>query len=326
MNKGLIFFCCACVILLFTIINLSIGPIVSYTTGSSWGTLNCAKMSDDYDDRKNKSPELTDDQKKYFWQRPIDECNNKKAMHDMEYTAFIFDIVIGFICGLLGLLHYFDVKKDFIPKTGLIGFICGIIGFIFTFVYLILNGLVYTNYGPNTNIPSTINTPLSTSYFSFNALPFSNIKLDSDGAFAELEGTKYKLIYFDKTENYYALYVTYSDLGKKQYNYDRDMYKAYRADSSCYISSTMDYDANGYISSSSISNTNCKKLYGSLITNISNRNISDRFLTALILSLFVCLANIGLALFGFLLWRYPDGFSALEKPPQTVVVPVSSST
>ena len=323
MNKGLIFFCCACVILLFTIINLSIGPIVSYTTGSSWGTLNCAKMSDDYDDQ---SPGLTDDQKKYYWQRPIDECNNKKAMHDMEYTAFIFDIVIGFICGLLGLLHYFDVKKDFIPKTGLIGFICGIIGFIFTFVYLILNGLVYTNYGPNTNIPSTINTPLSTSYFSFNALPFSNIKLDSDGAFAELEGTKYKLIYFDKTENYYALYVTYSDLGKKQYNYDRDMYKAYRADSSCYISSTMDYDANGYISSSSISSTNCKKLYGSLITNISNRNISDRFLTALILSLFVCLANIGLALFGFLLWRYPDGFSALEKPPQTVVVPVSSST
>ena len=234
----------------------------------------------------------------------------------MEYTAFIFDIVIGFICGLLGLLHYFDVKKDCISKTGLIGFICGIIGFIFTFVYLILNGIVYTNYGPY-NIELGSITSVSRYY----------IKADSDGAFAELEGSRYKLIYFDKKENYYALYPTYSDLGKKQYNYDRDMYKAYdtNTDKSCYISHTMDYDANGYITSS-ISNTNCKKLYKRPITTISNKDISDRFLTALILSLFVCIANIGLALFGFLLWKSPDGFSALEKPPQTVVVPVSSST
>ena len=314
MNKGLIFFCCACVILLFTIINLSVGPIVSHTTGGAWGTLNCAQKSDDYDDKKDQSPGLTDDQKKYYWQRPIDECNNKKAMHDMEYTAFIFDIVIGFICGLLGLLHFFDLKKDFIPKTGLIGFICGIIGFIFTFVYLILNGLVYTNYGPYN---SSTGSP---SFYS------SYIKADSDGAFAEKEGSKYKLIYFDKKENYYALFTTFSDFGKKQYNYDRDMYKASLTDSSCYISGSISYDANGYITSPSISNTNCKKLYRIPRTEISYKDISDRFLTALILSLFVCIANIGLALFGFLLWKSPDGFSALEKPPQTVVVPVSSST
>ena len=313
MNKGLIFFCCACVILLFTIINLSVGPIVSYTTGRSWGTLNCAIMSDG---KKDQSPGLTDDQKKYYWQRPIDECNNKKAMHDMEYTAFIFDIVIGFICGLLGLLHFFDLKKDFIPKTGLIGFICGIIGFIFTFVYLILNGLVYTNYG----LKEPLTGSSSSNYY------YTYFKADSDGDLAELEGTSYKLIYFDKKENYYALFATFSDLGKKQYNYDRDMYKASLTDSSCYISGSISYDANGYITSPSISNTNCKKLYIIPTTGISYKDISDRFLTALILSLFVCIANIGLALFGFLLWKNPDGFSALEKPPQTVVVPVSSST
>ena len=50
MGKGLLFFCCACCILVLTIINLSIGPIVSYTVGYSWGTLNCAKEKDDYDD------------------------------------------------------------------------------------------------------------------------------------------------------------------------------------------------------------------------------------------------------------------------------------
>ena len=41
---------------------------------------------------------------------------------------------------------------------------------------------------------------------------------------------------------------------------------------------------------------------------VSNKDMFDRFLTALILSLVVCLANIGLALFGFLLFRTPGEF------------------
>ena len=41
---------------------------------------------------------------------------------------------------------------------------------------------------------------------------------------------------------------------------------------------------------------------------IENKDLSDRFLTALILSLIVGLANIGLALFGFLLFRTPGDF------------------
>ena len=65
-------------------------------------------------------------------------------MHDMEYTSFIFDIVIGFVCGLIGLLQLFDHKKEFISNTGLIGLICGVVGFVLTFVYVIFNGLVYT--------------------------------------------------------------------------------------------------------------------------------------------------------------------------------------
>ena len=52
----------------------------------------------------------------------------------------------------------------------------------------------------------------------------------------------------------------------------------------------------------------CKNLYAPIENEIKNKDISDRFLTALILSLFVCLANIGLALFGFLLFRTPGDF------------------
>ena len=54
MSKGFLFFCCACVILLFSIINLSIGPIVSRTVGTDWGTLNCKYYVDEYDDAKKK--------------------------------------------------------------------------------------------------------------------------------------------------------------------------------------------------------------------------------------------------------------------------------
>ena len=45
-----------------------------------------------------------------------------------------------------------------------------------------------------------------------------------------------------------------------------------------------------------------------LYPGIENKDLSDRFLTALILSLIVGLANIGLALFGFLLFRTPGDF------------------
>lgn len=58
MNKGLIFFCCSCIILVFTIINLSVGPISS---GRIRGldTLNCKKIKDDIDRAKKKKAKLT---------------------------------------------------------------------------------------------------------------------------------------------------------------------------------------------------------------------------------------------------------------------------
>ena len=48
----------------------------------------------------------------------------------------------------------------------------------------------------------------------------------------------------------------------------------------------------------------CKFLYESNAQiEITNKDKFDRFLTALILSLFICVAKIGLALFGFLLFK-----------------------
>ena len=284
MSKGLIFFCCSCAILLFTIINLSVGPIIHGKVNGDWGTANCELYKDRYDESTHHGDEL-----KYQEEWAKDECIRKKAMHDMEYTSFIFNAVIGYVCATLGLLHLFDVKKEFVSKTGLIGLGCGIVGFVFSFVYVILNGLVYTTYYNHNNII---------------------YKRDSDGVFAEKKGNEYECIYYDSEYNDHALIAKYSDLIQKQYNYDKDLIDSIAKVSTCHNSPTN--CVNGKISPTI---TNCDKLYindysssSSSTGKVTNKDLSDRFLTTLLLSLFVCLANIGLAIFGFLLFRTPGEF------------------
>ena len=277
MSKGLIFFCLACGILLFTTINLSIGVAIS-GKANGWGILNCARYKDEYDKEKDKG--TSGDELKYGKEWDLNSCKRRKGMHDMEYTAFIFDRVIGFVCGLLGLLHYFGLKKDFINKTGLIGLGCGIVGFILSFVYVIFNGLVFTTY--DTGI----------------------LKRDGDGVYAERTGNpadgKFKCIYFDKVHNTHAVYATYADWIKKQYNYEKDKYKS--VDSTCIQEYNYECQTTGTFTGPS----NCEYIYASAITTITHKDIADRFLTTLILSLLVCLANIGLAIFGFLLFKTPE--------------------
>ena len=287
MSKGLIYFCCACCILVLTIINLSIGPIISKKIGRDWGTLNCAENKDEYDEQKD-NPLCDDDCLKYEYKWYVNECQRKKGMHDMEYTSFIFDITIGFVCGLLSLLHHFDLKKDFVSTTGLIGLGCGFVGFVLTFIYVIFNGLIYTTY--DTDV----------------------IKLDGDGAYAERVGNSadFKCLYYDE-KNFHKAYATYSDFGKKQYNYDKDLYRSYQtrtiSSSNCFDTTYMRRcDDNPTITP--LVSSDCKKVLATPTDEISNKDTSDRFLTTLILSLLVCLANIGLALFGFLLFRTPGDF------------------
>ena len=284
MGKGLLFFCCSCCILVLTIINLSIGPIVSY--GGFWGNENCAIKKDNYD--KSKDSGASDDDLKYTLKWEYDQCIRKKGMNDMEYTSFIFDITIGFVCGLLGLLHLFDLKKDFVSNTGLIGLGCGIVGFVLTFVYVIFNGLIFTKMD-------------------------AEYKRNGDNAYAErVENTNnFKCLYYDE-KNPHKSKAKYSELNKKQYNYDKDLYfKLVDGDctaesyiSLCETVGTFDPYALGLETIDS----DCKFIYYYPETGNGNRDIFDRFLTALILSLFICLANIGLALFGFLLFRTPGDF------------------
>ena len=288
MPKGFIFFICSCIILILSAINLSVGPIISGKVGydsdlgGNWGTLNCLYLSDTYDDAiETKSrKEIKYDEE---WKR--DECYSKRAMYHMEYFSFIFDVCLGFICGLLSLLHLLEENKTktFVNKTGLIGLICGAAGFVITFVYIVYNGIVYTSYYDYSNVV---------------------YKRDSEGAFAVRNGDKFECFYHDEPANKHSIIAKYSDLIKKQYNYDKDLIASYLSSG---VTDCLE-DPNICLKGKEIpdSGSACNYLYvGSALDTISNKDISDRFLTALILSLLVCLTSLVLAIFGLLLFLSP---------------------
>ena len=287
MSPGANFFVVSCAILIFSIINLSIGPIINkvitidYEDEVYWGQLNCAKKSDDYEDKKKSNPSMSEETKKKK-EIEIRKCRNRKAMYNMEYTSFIFNIFIGFVCVLLGL---YGLQKEIIPKTGFIGMGCGIVGFILTFVYVIYNGVVYTNY--------------------YNKEIY---KVDGDGAFAEYDEDKnaYECFYYKKNDTD-SIYAKYCDLIKSQYNYNYDLTNSFDLDpekkacsdnspSICrkkeYIEGRIPYSDSAY----------CRKLYyKNTFNNYTNYDLSARFLTVLLLSIIILLCYCGLVFSGFML-------------------------
>ena len=289
MSSGSNFFICACAILVFSIINYKIGPIINGRVGYNWGLLNCAKQSDDYEDAKKANPSMSDETKESI-EAGIRQCRNQKAMHDMEHTSIVFNGVIGFICVLLGL---YGLQKEVIPKTGTIGMACGVVGFILTLVYVIYNGVVYNN------------------YYDRNIY-----KVDGDGAFAELDGSSYECFYYNKPGDDEALRAKYSDLIKSQYNYNKDLELSFETDpekkgcfglgpSSCRDVEYIPYISNSYFDYSDNGQTKrCSKLYYSnSFDDYSNYDKSARFLTVLLLSIITLLCYCGLIFSGFMLMK-----------------------
>lgn len=291
MSPAANFFVCACTILVFTIINLSLGPCINSTVQNltekeKWALDNCARYEDEYKEAKESDQNMSDKEKDYY-KRTIRKCKNKKAMHNMEYTSCIFNVIISFICILLGI-H--GLQKEIIPKTGIIGMACGVVGFILTFVYVIYNGVVSTNYYP----PD----------------PYTTYKTDGDGAFAKLDGNKYKCFYFKKKGDKDALYAKYADLVKSQYNYNKDLDDEFKKEglkSSCKVTKTTvsSCSEEEFITSSKQHDgKQCPKLYYRPETNTYiNRDMGSRFLTLLILSIFILLCYCGLVFSGFMLMR-----------------------
>ena len=277
-------------IVIFTIIAICSAPIINgdIIAANSWKNNNCKLLEDIYEldksDANKKAKNL---------------CNRKKAMYGLEYSSLILDVILGFICTTLGLLHFFDVAKPFEKITGIIGLATGIVGFVMTLVYICYSGYIFTN-------DST--KGFDSTYRSFTTGRYL-LKLDKDGAFAEWDSSqsKYKCLFYE-SEKPDSIYTKYNDLGKRQYNYEKK--RNYDIDSK-YNDCAVNYNSycvsNEYVDESVISpkdHTDCSYLYLDKVSNtFENKYVFDRWVTTIIFSCFIAACCIGLAIFGFLLFK-----------------------
>ena len=302
-----LYFCFAGAILLFSVIVVNIAPAINHLVEESliWPYQSCSYYNDQYKDAEKATYNSNEEKDKRLEQikKKKNRCERKKAMIGLEYTALNINLVCGFICTFLGFFHFFNIgDMGKIPSFAGLG--TGIIGFVLTLVYVIESGLV------------------------FNDITYSReIRIDSDGSYLKWDNSRnsYVCTFYDK-DNEDSLYLKYSDYGNKFLNYNKNVYfmeqeKKYEykftSDEGCnyYISASnlfnrcKDYDEKKgpfgkYEYSDELGNKkgDCNKLYSiDDVTNNSKKRIYDHWLTTIILSCFIFIFDIALALFGFLL-------------------------
>ena len=298
MNNTLIFFCIASCLLAFSIIvvNTSIPD-------SDWKDLNCKRYSDFHDYTKEKGAAATKDEYLKLSKEGRNLCNRRKAMYGLGISSIVCDIVLGFFCAFLSFLHYLGVGKVYEKVTGIIGLASGIICFILTLVYVIYSGYIFTNDNDGMDITITGLTIAK----DYGDTP----KLDKDGVFAKLDSTGYKCIYYDENDKS-KFYAKNNELGKKRYNYNKDSIDSSSKFSKCKYTSTPSYDdcSNGYIivtpPNPKYDNKDCDVLYLEHDDN-SNKYFYDKWVTSIIFDTLNIAASIGLAIFGFLLFKGSNG-------------------
>jgi len=296
MNKVLIFLIIALSSLLFSIITIFNSPIINNLVGSDWGIQNCQKFNDEYEFNKKAGNE--DDANK----KDFHKCNREKAMYGLEYSSLIIDIILGMLCIILGLFSYFDIFKNSQKIIGIIGLSSGVICFILTLVYTCYSGYI------------------------FNNDPSDQQKVEDNGIFAEWNDIKDKFIckYLD-SEDKYERFAKYKDLNKKQYNYNKEynhltegeIYECsieiiFDSDNDNNDYSLQDYcDGNvnfmfarpTYVDDDDDSVKDCNYLYYMGGSDSSNKYIYDRWITSIIFSALIILSDLGLILFGVLLFK-----------------------
>ena len=307
--KNLIFLCVSTAIIICTVIVLNNAPIINWYVGAGWYDESCQNYVDLHKYNKDKTPLqlglLTQENKDKYLDLLIEgknKCYRNKAMIGLEYSAFNFNIVFGFTCALLGLFNYLKIGN--IGKIiGIIGLGSGVIGFVLTLVYIIYSGIIFTQ---------------------------------DDGAFAKWEDSKngYVCLFYEK-DNEDSLYLTYSDYGNKHLNYrtkdkyaeEEENYKFISPNGCIGSISSYDYteckrrdelnDLAGNKRSyyDSTLNRNNKKgecdylyYYDSSATTYKKKNIYDRWVTTIVLGCFIFVLDLGLAIFGFLIFK--DGGSS----------------
>lgn len=315
MNNKLIFFCISSAILLFSILVFFLAPAINgLIPRKEWNDETCQYFTDTYNQLKKYNyggPEEEIVKKEYKSYK--DRCYQRKAMIGLEYSAFILNILFGIVCTFLGFLYFFDMLN--INKIGniigLIGLVCGSIGFVLTFVYVIESGLVFNSAA----------SPCTMCLAENGYQTFYNYRIDKNGHYLKYENGRYKCIFYEKN-NMGSLYLRYSDYGNKYLGYYKNNFDFF--DGSCTGNIPIDYENCNRREESSFSEpkiNNCDNLFYEFeYTNIfSNpfKIIYDQWVATIIFSCFIFIFNIGLGVFGFLLFREANG--AIGKPSIVIV-------
>ena len=294
MNNNFLFFFVGSIVLILSIAVLYVAPIIN-GFGSEWKFLNCLGKSDEIDifEEKADIPSIKDNKEKKEIETELkklkkrrDQCYRMKAMYGLEYSAFTINVIVGFICSLLGFIHYLDEGKPFIPKTGLIGLISGAIGFVITIFYLVYNILVYVS-------PSDVE------------------KVDEKMAYAKWDSSKkvYLCNFYNENDRD-SIYAKYNELGKKQYNYIKDLYLSYKYGEDSEIQDCSINETNPCITKNNFTGPyytrkgkECSQLYKKPEEENGYLDLNNRWLTTIILSAITIICNLCLAIFGFLLFK-----------------------
>ena len=280
MNNKLFFLILSAAMIAFTIVSICTAPNIS--NGLFGGTNNCKRLVDDYNANKGGYDDNTKKKEKL----KINVCKRENAMHDLEYTSLIFDIIVGTLCCILGLLHYLDIGQYCEKITGIIGLASGVIGFILTIVYVGYSAYIFDNDHDT-----------------------SERKLYDNGALYKWDGSKYVGNWKseDEDKDYNAKNAKYKDLGKKQYNYNSELYKKYLEGGDHESISCHDERISGTSFSVTSKKLNCEYIWRENYlqyqkTSCSNKYLYDKWLTSIIFSSFTFVCAIGVAIFGLLLF------------------------
>ncbi len=316
MNKNLFFLIFATGVTVLSIICINIAPIISNVL-DRFGLENCQLVKDNYDYYRFLS--FADDDISKMLKKELNFCYKHNAMHDLEYTSFIIDIVLGFICAFLGIFHYLEVGKNIEKYTGLIGIISGIIITVITLIYTGYSADIFSNeiaFKPKIkDIFDLMTGKLNQETFGFGLIDI----LYPNKAYLHWNGQKYIHNYdenkAEEEKGYDIRYIKYKDLGKKQYNYDSEMVKFQDVDNndSPFHFCNDETDSIKYKSRNgkrvyNITNgqeRECEYIWSSSIPHqdiYENKYLYNRWLTNIILSVIVAACSLGMSLFGFLLF------------------------
>ena len=300
MNKNLLFLILGTVTVILSVVIISVGPVTNKLLSSTWGNQNCELLSD-------QIKLLKDDVTKLKKMKNL--CYRQKAMHDMEYTSFIINIVLGFVCADLALIHYLGFGKEFEIKTGIIGVISGVIGFILALVYVCYSGYIFTNdvarmeliIGNGDNTFTLGGNPIQKLYSNGALYKWEEHEDDPNYSNGGIYVTEYENDRSDESN-----YIRYKDLGKKQYNYNSKYYKSYNKynddqeeeENKCKFTT---HEADLISNDKKLQLDDCEYIYFNPEDDLKNKDLYDRWLTVLILACFVILCDLGLAFFGLML-------------------------